>query len=127
MLRFFACILVVTACADLPGSCPHSLAQTCDSGLPCPTTWAAAQDPASWGGCNDRTSENNPILLGTCKDVTVAQMWGVDAATNFYYDRTTGALIAITSRRAPSHDETCVAGDEQPAICEDPAPRSLCP
>jgi hypothetical protein len=91
-------------------------------------TWTAAQDPASWGGCANRTSDQSPILLETCGNVTVAEMWGIDASTNYYYDATTGALLAVHGHQAnrPNND-VCVAGEADALVCDDPAPRSLCP
>jgi hypothetical protein len=119
-------VLALGACADSP-SCPRSVTEFCaSSSVPCPTTWSAAQDPASWGGCAGRTADNSPLLLESCGDVNVVEMWGVDASTNYYYDASTGQLLTVTSHHAPRDEDTCLGGTPQ-AVCDDPAPRQLCP
>jgi hypothetical protein len=120
--------LALAGCADTPDASPRSISEFCaTTSLPCPMTWSAAQDPTAWGGCGGRTTDTNPLLLGTCTNVRVAEMWGVDASTNYSYDASTGALIGVTSHLEIREPDVCVAGACGIEVCRDPAPRNLCP
>jgi hypothetical protein len=128
-IHFWLFALALAGCTDTTTEAPQSIADYCaTSSLPCPMTWTAAQDPTSWGGCANRNANSNPLLLGTCARVLVAEMWGVDASTNYYYDASTGQLISMTSHHESGRTEdVCFAGDCPTEACNDPAPRDVCP
>jgi hypothetical protein len=128
MTRFWTIGLVLAGCADTPTQCDLSVTEFCaSSSLPCPMTLSEAQDPMSWGGCGARTSNNEPLVLKNCGDVMVVELWGIDASTNYYYDAATGELVSMASHRAIREQDVCVAGAAQTEVCNDPAPRDLCP
>lgn len=117
----------LASCTDTTTTCPQSVAAYCaTSSLPCPMTWTAAQDPASWGGCGTRTANSNPLVLKSCANIKVVEMWGVDASTNYTYDASTGELVSLTGHRVLRFEDTCIAGEPIPT-CDDPAPVELCP
>jgi hypothetical protein len=121
--------LALAGCTDSTEESTQSIAQYCaTTSLPCPKTWTEAQDPTAWGGCGQRNTNDSPILLGRCAHGDVAEMWGIDASTNYYYDAATGALIAITGHQSSGHRaDVCVAGTCPVDACEDAAPRDVCP
>ena len=130
MIRIYIALAVVAGCADPAATCSQSLADYCASGsLPCPPTLAQAEDPAAWGGCaaSNRTANNNPLIEAACADVTVIELWGIDASTDFTYDTATGALLAVSGHQAnrPNND-VCVAGSTPASACS-AAPHDLCP
>ncbi|MDB4955798.1 MAG: hypothetical protein JWO36_3367 [Myxococcales bacterium] len=127
-MHFWFIGLALAGCADTPTptTCRPSLTEFCaTSSVPCPMTWSAAQDPTSWGGCGGRTS--NTLVLESCNNVRVAELWGVDASTDYYYDASTGELLTVSSHLAIRPQDVCVAGAPQTEVCNDPAPRDLCP
>ena len=131
MLRT-SCLLVLAfaGCAEGPttASCERSIAAFCtDTTLPCPLTFAAAQDTASWGGCGDRRAEDSPLLIEYCGDVNVVEMWGIDASTNYYYDATSGELLSVTSHKAIRDQDKCIAGVQVSPQCSAQTRHDLCP
>lgn len=121
-------VLAVAACAaDSPTTCPQSISDYCaTTSLPCPRSIGQAEDTAAWGGCANRNTNDSPLIEYTCGDVTVFEMWGVDASTNYTYDTSSGALIAITGHQAIRAADVCVAGTAPTTGCS-LAERDLCP
>jgi hypothetical protein len=117
----------LAGCASDHPTCSESIPSFCaTTSLPCPKTWTAAQDPASWGGCVGRNANSNPLLLKHCQNVDVVEMWGVDASTNYYYESSSGQLVTISSHQVIRAMDRCIAGHGiEP--CDDPAPVDLCP
>jgi len=52
---------------------------------------------------------------------------GVDASTNYYFDASTGELLTVMSHVLIHRPDACVAGAPTAELCDDLAPRDLCP
>lgn len=111
MWRVICCVALLGACGTDTG-CPESIASYCAANGGCaaapPLTWAAAQDPRSWGCSTGCPSPNSRLILDTCARGSTAIRAGTDTGTEYHYDAS-GMLDRITSYGIDRR--RCVAGD----------------
>jgi len=94
---------------QLPDSafvCTSSIAEACNAHPhSCVMDWTNAKSPSSWCTNGDAVG----VYAGTCGSFDVVSTNYFDGATDFYYDQTTGKLVAIVSD--DNRGVTCVASD----------------
>jgi hypothetical protein len=87
--------------------CGMTVAQKCASIAPetCDLTWSAVQTDTSLCTANTTTARH---LEHDCVGYHVLGTYGIDSGTEFYYDSTTGDLVAILNVGVGSN--ACVGG-----------------
>jgi hypothetical protein len=101
---------MMAACASCGGSAKTS-GQTCSpldslqcTAPSCYPTWSAVQ--ASTPHCNDASGWNE--TLGACDGYDLYIVSGVDYGYVYYYDKATGALVAVAAQT--NSGQSCAAG-----------------
>lgn len=108
----FSGLLLTIAAAGACGSsvktlpCEQSIAQACPLAGDCVLTWEQAQSDAAFCAL---AAPAKP-LHADCGAYHAVTLPYVDAATTYYYDVSSGMLVAIVTANGLSDGTTCTAG-----------------
>src|SRR5438270_97000 len=89
----------------------------------CPATWTVAADPQSWS-CSGVLDEDTVLL--TCGTYNYVARELIDSGFAYYYDATSGRLLAVTASWAINGGSHCTYGVVPTEPCNDPNPVDPC-
>jgi hypothetical protein len=109
LMGMLVAVAVAGGCDAAPKtlSCGQSIAAACATSGDCVLSW----DQAATGTAFCSALETAPPMRADCGAYhVVTTITHLDAVTSYYYDMTTGMLVAIIGAYAPSATDVCVAG-----------------
>jgi hypothetical protein len=100
-------VMVAGACESSPKklSCNRSIAEACANGG-CALSWDQAATTTAFCSAQDTV----PAMRADCGGYHVIAVTHFDSGASFYYDGTTGMLVAIVGFSPPNPMATCTGG-----------------